>query len=1017
MYNLSDFKKWIPVKEGGIRDSTNGILNAWILMEQLSEGELKTSSKDKNSPKVFYLQNSKKYGIYNYLRWCLNQKYKDCLNKKSSNAGIVFYLECFNFKKIIELIVRENNMEKSFTENEFDKEKFGIAIAFDKDLNYLPDYTFVTMSYYFLEKGKLFESKNIISEFKEFEKKIKNIFEAIFTKENPDEEVFNDEFDQLTDCFDFGTNNTYWQLVENIYSAQANLHSFFLSDLEYAKKHDSGSIERYLHGIDAKQRINLDPAKNIESFVSTLQPLQYPKAHFLSRYFPSLMQQVAINLALNDKNDIRTVNGPPGTGKTTLLGDIFANLLVEQAKEICQLPNKYISTKKVLTPLPEQIANKNIVVASSNNSAVRNIIDDLNKIPKSDDIFNEIEDELHNLHYFDEIANFEKVTDTKQNKNYWGLLSLEGGKKSNLKNIEEKVKKIVESFKNDETSPDEDAYVDFERQYQKVATRQLELQEYREKIEDRKRRIGYLENRIENWKEKVQEYHIEMNSRGDVIFSSDLHVQLKKTKENIEVAQRNYDVKKSLLQLIPSPKSNWFTRIFKRKQIKAAELDFAEKIKQATTEMCKANDELNEQVEIKQSLEKKLETIQQLAKENFKNKVELSNLYQICQDNQLDSIPNFNLDFSKSENYIKFENAHFWYNKDDLKEEIRLFLMALRVRKQFMYENRESLYEALKNWKNRYQIFREDQGTLNSWSWEWINFAIPIISTTFASFYSMFKYLPSSSIANLFIDEAGQATPQSVIGPLLNCQKIMAVGDPAQIKPVNTLGKEVTSLIRKIFNVSEKYISEDASVQALMDQASVYGYYKDNSEKNWIGIPLWVHRRCLNPMFSISNGVSYNNRMVLPLENKGLGQAEWINVSGKSSNKYVKEQTEALINRIEKLPVSYKKEDIFIITPFKNVAYKLKIELKKIGIPGRNIGTVHTFQGKENEIVFLVLGASNEEKGAAYWAVSEPNIINVAATRAKKRFYIIGDKKLYSGLGTDTVQKVLKVLAKFNYHM
>ena len=52
-----------------------------------------------------------------------------------------------------------------------------------------------------------------------------------------------------------------------------------------------------------------------------------------------------------------------------------------------------------------------------------------------------------------------------------------------------------------------------------------------------------------------------------------------------------------------------------------------------------------------------------------------------------------------------------------------------------------------------------------------------------------------------------------------------------------------------------------------------------------------------------------------------------------------------------------------------------------------NVGTVHTFQGKEAPVVFFVLGADKQSSGAAQWAVSEPNMMNVAATRAKKEFY------------------------------
>ncbi len=62
-----------------------------------------------------------------------------------------------------------------------------------------------------------------------------------------------------------------------------------------------------------------------------------------------------------------------------------------------------------------------------------------------------------------------------------------------------------------------------------------------------------------------------------------------------------------------------------------------------------------------------------------------------------------------------------------------------------------------------------------------------------------------------------------------------------------------------------------------------------------------------------------------------------------------------------------------------------------------NIGTVHTFQGKECDIVFFVLGCDSSHSGAINWASGEPNILNVAVTRAKKHLYVIGDRNLWGG--------------------
>ena len=54
---------------------------------------------------------------------------------------------------------------------------------------------------------------------------------------------------------------------------------------------------------------------------------------------PCLMQQLAVNLSWRpslDNQPIFSVNGPPGTGKTTLLKEIIAGNIVERANLLAQ---------------------------------------------------------------------------------------------------------------------------------------------------------------------------------------------------------------------------------------------------------------------------------------------------------------------------------------------------------------------------------------------------------------------------------------------------------------------------------------------------------------------------------------------------------------------------------------------------------------------------------------------------------------------------------------------------------
>ncbi|PAI31338.1 hypothetical protein APW54_11560 [Staphylococcus aureus] len=42
-------------------------------------------------------------------------------------------------------------------------------------------------------------------------------------------------------------------------------------------------------------------------------------------------------------------------------------------------------------------------------------------------------------------------------------------------------------------------------------------------------------------------------------------------------------------------------------------------------------------------------------------------------------------------------------------------------------------------------------------------------------------------------------------------------------------------------------------------------------------------------------------------------------------------------------------------------------------------------------ITAFVIGTDNTQDGAVNWSCEKPNLLNVAVTRAKKEFYVIGD--------------------------
>jgi hypothetical protein len=316
--------------------------------------------------------------------------------------------------------------------------------------------------------------------------------------------------------------------------------------------------------------------------------------------------------------------------------------------------------------------------------------------------------------------------------------------------------------------------------------------------------------------------------------------------------------------------------------------------------------------------------------------------------------------------------------------------------------------------------------------WSTLFLVVPVVSTTFASVDRMLGDVPPGSLGYLLIDEAGQATPQSAVGALMRVRKAIVVGDPMQIPPVVPLPDRLVMGISEYFRVSHaEWAAPQASVQTVADAASPFqAQFRGDIGYRQVGFPLLVHRRCQQPMFSISNKVAYDNQMVYAAgkANEGviakiLGKSGWFDINGTAASKWCPDEGSLVVGLLEKLAAAgVQQPDVYIISPFRIVANELRRTLSEredlfaqFGVDAREwlkdrVGTIHTFQGKEAEAVIAVLGAPMaSQQGARQWAGETPNILNVMVSRAKNRMYVVGSRAAWERAGH--CQEVASALA------
>jgi superfamily I DNA and/or RNA helicase len=155
-------------------------------------------------------------------------------------------------------------------------------------------------------------------------------------------------------------------------------------------------------------------------------------------------------------------------------------------------------------------------------------------------------------------------------------------------------------------------------------------------------------------------------------------------------------------------------------------------------------------------------------------------------------------------------------------------------------------------------------------------------------------------------------------------------------------------------------------------------------------------------MFGLSNAIAYDGLMIdatdpalaqaFETRYPALPESKWIDVgSDISQGHWIPAEgieVDRILTHLDEIELD--PSQVMAIGPFRDVARRLKERARKHD--GMKAGTIHTAQGKEADIVILVLGSDPARDGARAWAASKPNLLNVAVSRARRRLYVIGDR-------------------------
>jgi hypothetical protein len=832
------------------------------------------------------------------------------------------------------------------------------------------------------------------------------------------------------------------------------MNSFYLEDLATARTLVDGNsvplaLSHYLGMNSPTKRTDL--VEDTIGLQELLQPKLTPTGRWPGngRNPLALLQQAAVNATGPDQlpTGILGVNGPPGTGKTTLLRDVVAARVVERATVMAtfERPSEAFEQSRIsfsrsgatisLYRLDKRLKGFEMVVASSNNKAVENVSAELPSIEA-------VATDAPQLRYFQAVSNNVLKRDT------WGLIAAVLGKSSNRFQFSQDFWKDEENglstYLNHAsgqpqivTIPQEDGppirrlreIIERERPPQnarEAASRwdaaRARFQKAKSSLEARQSHLQKLHVQINRLVQIGVEYRTAVDQRAALANRiADIEGQLASVTQAARTQQQALDGVLEQKRQYANARPGIFGRIFRtapHREWVARNVGFSATVKRHESVlsplMVQSQTLASETQRLKQSVAKTMSTLSELNNE----RIALERTTIPARAALGVAIPDTEF-FGRPHDEIQLLNV--WFDKGTSVMRDHVFEEAIHLHRAFIDCAADCLRQNL-------SIFMESFGTRSLGTPEkdalipelWASFflVVPVISTTFASVHRMFSRLPPESLGWLLVDEAGQANPQAVVGAMMRTKRSIVVGDPLQIEPVVSLPNSLTEKVCGYFGIDPlRFNAPEASVQTLADAASIYcARFPIGSGHRNVGAPLLVHRRCNSPMFDIANEIAYANLMVQAKQptkdNSVLGRSAWTNVVSNSSNdKWSAEEGLVLLKMLRQLRAGGGEPDLYIVTPFVIVQDSVRNELLRDGVlegwvenprkwVNERVGTVHTVQGREAAIVFFVLGAPMPSQGGARsWAGGRPNLANVAVTRAKTTLYVIGNRESWRTAG------------------
>lgn len=235
----------------------------------------------------------------------------------------------------------------------------------------------------------------------------------------------------------------------------------------------------------------------------------------------------------------------------------------------------------------------------------------------------------------------------------------------------------------------------------------------------------------------------------------------------------------------------------------------------------------------------------------------------------------------------------------------------------------------------------------------------------------------------LVIDESSQVDIIKSAVCFSCCRNVIVVGDSMQLTHiVDKQTKEAAELFQAEYNISQAY--DYVKQNILNSLKSLYG----NKVKS---VLLKEHYRCHPTIIGFCNKKYYNNNLVVMTDGDNYPfRIIETNIAGEKDNYNQRQIDETDFYIRENYSANYTK--VGVVAPYRKHADMLQKKLPD----GAEADTIHKFQGREKDVIIF-----NTVRSKIGEFIDNPNLINVAVSRAVKEFIVVKPESMELPHGTN----------------